>query len=260
VDCNTLQGSGRDSGPALHILLGVPPGYVGYVRGKGGVLSRIRDNPESIVLFDEIEKADPGVGKLLLQIIDDGRCEDNDGNLLDFRRSFIVFTTNAGAVYDQRQTIGFEKDAGPTEPTTDLDALKNQIRAMGLGEEFLGRIHHFFIFHGLQSDSVEVILRNQLERLGGTAEERGFSFEWDEPVVDHLVSQWQPRLGVRHLISILRNRVVEQLSVADAQKELEGVQTIRLELLAADEREGLKDLVGLARRTRTNGTLVISLA
>ncbi|MFC1660387.1 AAA family ATPase [Gemmatimonadota bacterium] len=260
VDCNTLQGSGRDAGPALNILLGAPPGYIGYVRGKGGVLSRVRDNPESIVLFDEVEKADPGVGKVLLQIIDDGRCEDNDGNLLDFRRSFIVFTTNAGAVYEHRQSIGFEKDSGPAEPTTDLEALKGEIRAMGLGEEFLGRISHFFVFHGLRADSVEVILKTQLERLAGTAEERGFGFEWDEEVVGHLVSQWQPRFGVRHLVAILRNRVVEQLSVADAQRELEGIQTIRLELMDAEGLEGLGDLAGLARRTRRNGTLVISLA
>ncbi len=82
VDCNTLQRSGSDSGPILNILLGVPPGYIGYVRGKGGVLSRVRDNPESVVLFDEIEKADASVGKTLLRIIDTGRCEDNDGNIL----------------------------------------------------------------------------------------------------------------------------------------------------------------------------------
>jgi ATP-dependent Clp protease ATP-binding subunit ClpA len=258
IDCNTLQGSGRDSGPALHILLGVPPGYVGYVRGKGGVLSRIRDHPESIVLFDEIEKADPGVGKLLLQIIDDGRCEDHDGHLLDFRRSFIVFTTNAGAVYDDK-TIGFGPDSGPPEPTADMEALKNEIRRMGLGEEFLGRITHFFEFQGLQADSVETILRAQLERLAGTADERGLGFEWEEAVVGHLVSEWQPRFGVRHLVAILRNRVVEQLSVAEAQGELKGVEKIRLEILETETLGEVGDLTGLAKRTRRNGTLVISL-
>ena len=258
VDCNTLQGAGRDSGTALNRLLGAPPGYIGYVRGQGGALSRIRDYPESIVLFDEIEKADPGVGKILLQIIDDGRCEDTDGNPLDFRRAFIIFTTNAGAIYDDK-TIGFGTELGPPAPTTDVDNVRSEIRRMGLGEEFLGRIGHFFVFHGLDADSVKQILQTQLASVAETAEERGFKLEWDEAVVGHLVSEWQPRFGVRHLVTILRNRVVEQLSVADAQGELKGVEKIRLEILDGELREGAHDLTGLAKRTRRNGTLVISL-
>ncbi|NQT13019.1 MAG: ATP-dependent Clp protease ATP-binding subunit, partial [Planctomycetes bacterium] len=100
VDCNTLQGSGHDDGPIRNILLGVPPGYVGYARGQGGLLSKIRDLSASVVLFDEFEKASPGVGELLLRILDEGRAEDVDGNILDFRRSYIIFTTNAGCTYD----------------------------------------------------------------------------------------------------------------------------------------------------------------
>jgi ATP-dependent Clp protease ATP-binding subunit ClpA len=224
------------------------------------VLSRIRDYPEGIVLFDEIEKADAGVGTLLLQIMDDGRCEDNDGNLLDFRRAFLVFTTNAGAVYQRQQTVGFLKEPAPSEPTTSLDALKAEIRAMGLGEEFLGRISHFFVFQGLRPEAVRVILQAQLGGLSGIAAERGYRLEWDDAVVDHLVSRWQPRFGVRHLVVILRNRVVEQLSVADAQGELKGVQTIRLELLRPAAAAGEEDLAGLARCSRRNGTLVIGVA
>jgi len=258
VDCNTLQGAGYDSGTAINRLLGAPPGYIGYVRGQGGALSRIRDYPESIVLFDEIEKAVPGVGKILLQIIDDGRCEDTDGELLDFRRAFIIFTTNAGAVYDDK-TIGFGTELGPQAPTTDVDNVRSEIRRMGLGEEFLGRIGHFFVFHGLEADAVKQVLQTQLGGLAETAKERGFKLEWDEAVVGHLVYQWQPRFGVRHLVTILRNRVVEQLSVADAQGELKGVEKIRLEILDGDVRKGAHDLTGLARRTRRNGTLVISL-
>ncbi|MFH1764067.1 MAG: AAA family ATPase, partial [Gemmatimonadota bacterium] len=260
VDCNALQGSGGDAGPALHVLLGPPPGYLGYVRGKGGVLSRIRDNPESIVLFDEIEKAGPGVGKLLLQIMDDGRCEDRDGNLLDFRRSFIVFTTNAGTVYQRPLAVGFGKEPTSPEPSTDLDALKNEIRAMGLGEEFLGRISHYFVFDGLQADSVRVVLEAQLRGLAEAAEERGIQLNWGDGVVAHLVSHWQPRFGVRHLMAILRNRVTEHLSVADAQGELRGVKRVLLEVLEAPEAGKLEDLAGLAVRRRENGTLVISLA
>jgi len=260
VDCNTLQPSGSDSGQALHILLGPPPGYVGYVRGKGGVLSRVREYPESIVLFDEIEKSDPGVGELLLQIMDSGRCEDSDGNLLDFRRAFLVFTTNAGAVYTNPKLIGFDPKALVSGPKTDVEGMKEAIRRMGLGEEFLGRISHFFIFQGLESKSVQTILEAQLEKLQDMAEVRGYQLDWNEGVLGHLMAQWQPRFGVRHLLAILRNRIVEQLSVADAQGELKGVAKIRLALMDTSGGGGeAPEMTGMAVRQRDGDTLVISL-
>jgi ATP-dependent Clp protease ATP-binding subunit ClpA len=259
IDCNTLQGSGYDPRGAISYLLGVEPGFVGYVQGKGGVLSRIRDKPESVVLFDEIEKADPGVGKLLLQIIDDGRVEDRDGNVLDFRRSFIIFTTNAGCVYDEKR-LGFEAGAGATQPRTDMESLKAEIRAMGLGEEFLGRIGHYFEFSGLDGDSIRQVLASQLDRLRETADIRGYDLEWHDEIVEHLASQWQPRFGVRHLLAILRNRIVEQLSVAEAQGELKGIKTIRLEVLETDGAGDNRDLAGLATRERRKDTLVIKVA
>jgi ATP-dependent Clp protease ATP-binding subunit ClpC len=261
VDCNTLQGDGRDGGPAQNVLFGPPPGYLGYVRGQGGVLNRIRDIPESVVLFDEIEKADPSVGELLFRIIDDGKCEDMEGSSLDFRRSFIIFTTNAGAVYDHEVAIGFGTDSkvGSGEPATDHAAMEAHFARMGLGQAFLGRVTHFFDFKGLKADSVRIILEAQLGGLTKTAEARGYAFDWEEEVLGHLVSQWQPRFGVRHLVSILRNRVIEQLSVADAQGELNGVERIRLEVLKTGLSEDLGDLAGLARRTRDQDTLVISL-
>jgi ATP-dependent Clp protease ATP-binding subunit ClpA len=263
IDCNTLQGSGHDSGPALNRLLGVPPGYIGYSRGQGGILSRVRDLPESIVLFDEIEKADPGVSRLLLQILDDGRVEDTDGNLLDFRRSFIVFTTNAGTVLE-RTHIGFgaeePKARAKDVPHVDLEALKAQLRSLGYGEEFLGRIQHFFVFRALEPAAIEAVIQRQLAGLRGAAELRGFELDWSPEVVAHLTAQWQPRFGVRHLTTILRNRITEQLSVAEAQNELAGVRRIRLQVLPAQETIAAQGLAGLASRERQAETMVIKLA
>lgn len=260
VDCNTLQGV-HDPGPALHILLGVPPGYVGYVRGKGGLLSRIRDKPESIVLFDEIEKAHPGVGKVLLQIIDKGNVEDNDGNFLDFRRAFIIFTTNAGCVYDSHQ-VGFDRSGASTvtSPKVDTEALKAELRGLGLGEEFLGRISHWFNFQGLQVDSIEKIIKIQLDRLRQKAHEMRYELAWDADIVSYLSSQWQPRFGVRHLTTILRNRIEEQLSVADAQGELKGVKKIYLEVLDTIDEDEARRFAGVAERELQGDTLIINLA
>jgi ATP-dependent Clp protease ATP-binding subunit ClpA len=268
VDCSTLQGSGYDSRPAQNRLLGPPPGYLGYARGQGGILSRVRDLPESVILFDEFEKADPGVGQLLLRILDEGRLEDVDGNVLDFRRSFIVLTTNAGARYGKPARTGFGLPGGerPERPTVDAEAVLAGLRATGLGEEFLGRIDHVFLFQSLEPEAIREVVGRQLERLRRTAEDRGLHMDWEPELVSHLLSQWQPRFGVRALSAMLHNRVIEQLSVAEAQGELEDVTGIHLDVLEKEVLKKLADLAksiglaGLATRERQDKLLVIALA
>jgi ATP-dependent Clp protease ATP-binding subunit ClpA len=217
--------------------------------------------PESIVLFDEFEKSHPGVGELLLQIIDNGRIEDVDGNVLDFRRSYIIFTTNAGCIYEFRK-LGFQKDnLDPAEtPRADTESMKRELRARGLGEEFLGRIGHIIVFKGLSEESIHEIVAHQLNGLKYTAELKGFELEWTADFESHLGSQWQPRFGVRHLTTILRNRITEQLSLADAEGELEDIIGIRLDLMSPQDVLELPDAAGLARRTREGKTLVIKLS
>jgi ATP-dependent Clp protease ATP-binding subunit ClpA len=262
IDCNTLQGSGRDAGPAINRLLGAPPGYIGYVAGQGGILSKIRDVPESIVLFDEIEKADPGVGKVLLQILDDGRVDDNDGNPLDFRRAYLIFTTNAGCTYDTVRSLGFGRGEEPEieSPRVDVDAVMAELRAIGHGEEFLGRNLQFFSFQGMDADAIRIIMGRQLESLRETADLRGYELTWDAEIEAYLASQWQPRFGVRHLTTILRNRVTEQLSVAEAQGELKDVAEIRLQVLPLGEGQEERKYTGLATRERRGRRMVILLA
>ena len=228
--------------------------YQGKKKFKASDLSK-----EMIRKFGEDECDKKSCKLALRQLMDSGRCEDSDGNLLDFRRAFLIFTTNAGAVYDNPKLIGFDPNAKSSGPKTDVAGMKEEIRKMGLGEEFLGRITHFFIFQGLGADSVQIILKAQLEKLQDTAEVLGYQLDWDEAVVHHLVAQWQPRFGVRHLLAILRNRIVEQLSVADAQGELKGLAGIRLGLMDAPAPGENRDLTGMATREREGDTLVISL-
>jgi ATP-dependent Clp protease ATP-binding subunit ClpA len=262
VDCNTLMGSGiEDPGPLINRLLGVPPGYIGYARGEGGLLSKIRDMPESVVLFDEIEKASPAIGKLLLQILDEGRVEDTDGNLLDFRRAFLVFTTNAGTVYDTKGTIGFQHDvttnqAGGSTPTVSIEAVKDDLRRRGYGEEFFGRQIDFIVFHAMARDDVAVVLERQLENLKDTAELRGYELGWEPDVFSHLLSEWTPRFGARWVFNILRNRIVEQLALADAQGELEGVTRIHLVLRPEVVADG-GQIGGMAGRRREGDTMTV---
>lgn len=259
VDCNTLSASDHDVSPAMHRLIGTPPGYVGYSRGQGGILSRIRDMPECIVLFDEFEKTPAGIGEFLLQILDDGRVEDVDGNILDFRRAFILFTTNVGCTYDSH-VMGFERASSNRGPRADDESIKRGLRDMGHGEEFLGRIHHYFVFKGLDEKAVPLILARQLEALQEAAELRRTKLSWSEGVIAFLTSQWQPRFGVRFLSTILRHRITEQIGIADAQGELGGIETIRLEVEPpADNGPDPARSSWLSARKREGHTLFIYL-
>ncbi|WP_374692617.1 AAA family ATPase [Accumulibacter sp.] len=256
VNCNTLQGSGRDIGPVINVLLGAPPGYVGFVRGQGGALSKIRDHPASVVLFDEIEKADPGVSRILLQILDEGRIDDHEGNPLDFRRSVIVFTTNAGSGQGQRP-IGFAADDPADRARSAADAVKDALRGLGYADEFLGRIGHTIVFHSLDRRTMRGVLERQLGGLRESAELKGYELSWDTELIEHLAAQWQPRFGVRHLTALLRIRIVEQLSLAEAQDELCGVRHIRVGILPPDVR-GV-DVASRVTRRREDDTLIIEL-
>jgi ATP-dependent Clp protease ATP-binding subunit ClpA len=266
IDCNTLQGSGsEDPGPVINRLLGVSAGYIGYARGEGGLLSRIRDVPESVVLFDEIEKASPAISKILLQILDEGRVEDADGNLLDFRRAFFVFTTNAGATYEAKRSLGFQAGvsrdrAGESVPTVSAEAVKADLRQRGYGEEFFGRQIDFIVFEAMERADVEVVLGHQLESLRDTAELRGYDLEWEPDVVAHLLAEWTPRFGARWVFNILRNRIVEQLALADAQGELEGVTRIHLVLRPDAGQDDARQIAGLAGRRREDDTLTVLVA
>jgi len=260
VDCNTLAGSALDGGPAINRLIGAPPAYVGYARGEGGLFSRVRDYPECVVLFDEFEKAPPHVGELLLQIMESGTTEDVDGNAIDFRRAFLIFTTNAGSHYEMRAPLGFGQPKNRPErtaPWADAASVQNAIRATGLGQEFLARIRDTFIFKSLDSDAIRQVLVRQLGALRAMAEPRGYALTWENALVPHLVEEWEPRLGVRHLVSILHGRVLEQISIADAQQEMTDIKAIHLEVIKQDERRALVPFAGAVARERRDDTLVV---
>ena len=146
-------------------LLGVPAGFVGH--GEGGLLTPIMEKPNAVVLFDEFEKADPSVGKLLLQIIDTGLQEDNMGNTLDFRRSIILFTSNLGVDYGSKtKRIGFG-DTKPKKsiPKVDEEKLRSELKLMGYGPEFLARVHEIFLYKSLDGEAISNILEIQVEKL-----------------------------------------------------------------------------------------------
>jgi ATP-dependent Clp protease ATP-binding subunit ClpA len=250
INANTLEGSGYDLGPATAELFGPPPGYTGYVRGQGAVLARVREFPESIVLFDEIEKAPPGVANLLLQILDEGRTQDMDGQVLDFRHSFIVFTTNAGNGGHGAHPIGLSAGDPVSRTGSEQDRVFSALHRMGFSDEFLGRIDRTFVFAPLGKDAIREVFMLRLADIRAELARRGLVLDVLPGLEDHVVSDWSPRFGARHVTHRFERELSDQLNLAESEKQLTNIRRVRLAVSTGHGK----------RRTMDGETLVIEIS
>lgn len=157
---------------AVSKLIGSPPGYVGYNEG-GQLTEKVRRNPYSVVLFDEIEKAHEDVFNILLQILDDGRLTDSKGRMIDFKNTILIMTSNVGATkINKNKVLGFETNKDKEDTRNQYYRMKESI----MGElkqkfkpEFLNRIDDIIVFHPLEEyhiyEIVKLMTRDVIQRL-----------------------------------------------------------------------------------------------
>jgi ATP-dependent Clp protease ATP-binding subunit ClpA len=228
VDCQNLQGSGSgwEANTLTWRLLGVAPGYKGHVPGcRDGLLVRVRDFPECVLLFDEFEKADTTVGRLILRILDEGKAQDSEGTEIDFRRCVVVLTSNAGVTYHdpERGSILLGRPAESRPPATvTAQTISEGLLATGLGQEFLGRVQHMILFRALDDDNIREIIGRQLASLKDLALARGKQLSWTPAALDRLAWGWRshPHLGARYLTTLVRIQILDPLNIAAASGEL----------------------------------------
>ena len=147
-------------------MIGSPPGYVGYEEG-GQLSEKVRRNPYSVILFDEIEKAHPDVLNILLQILDDGRVTDAQGRQVNFENTVIVMTTNAGSTYATNQ-MGFGRSRAEQESEKTAKALEQFLRP-----EFLNRVDEVIPFRQLSVEDFRRIVAIMLGQLSDVLKEKG---------------------------------------------------------------------------------------
>jgi ATP-dependent Clp protease ATP-binding subunit ClpB len=172
-------------------LIGSPPGYVGY--DDGGILTEaVRRRPYSIVLFDEMEKAHPDIFNILLQLLDDGRLTDSKGNLVNFKNTIVIFTSNVGSqdILDR----GLQGNYAEMQAAV-MAALKKQFRP-----EFLNRIDEFVTFKSLSRDNLRDIVNLELSRVQKRLADRELTIDMTENAKDWLAaSAFDPAFGARPL-------------------------------------------------------------
>lgn len=195
-------------------LVGAPPGYVGYEEG-GQLTEAVRRKPYSVVLFDEIEKANPDVFNILLQVLDDGRLTDNKGRFINFKNTIIIMTSNMGSdiIRENFKDFADKKEDEKEEiiATTKqdvMDRLKQIIRP-----EFLNRIDETVMFTPLNKKEILEIVELQVRSVKKMLAANGISLEVTKPALDLLAEDgYDPEFGARPVKRTIQRMVLNQLS------------------------------------------------
>ena len=185
---------------AVSKLIGATAGYVGYEDNSNTLTERVRRNPYSIVLFDEIEKADPQVITLLLQVLDDGRLTDGQGNTVNFKNTVIIATSNAG--------FGFGGDDQDENKTDIMERIAPYFRP-----EFLNRFNAVIEFNHLSKENLKKIVDLMLAQVNKTLAKKGITLDVTEGAKDLLMEQgYDKAMGARPLRRVVETEIRDNVT------------------------------------------------
>jgi ATP-dependent Clp protease ATP-binding subunit ClpC len=204
-------------------LIGSPPGYVGHEEG-GQLTEKVKRNPYSVVLLDEIEKAHPDLFNILLQVFEDGHLTDGLGNRVNFKNTIIIMTSNIGARFIQKKAgLGFQ--------TADTGAINRSVNDMVLGEvrktfnpEFINRIDEIIVFEALSDDDLRTITRLLVKQLNDNLVDRKIRLQLATEVVDWIIEQTckDRSYGARPLRRAIQRYIEDPLSEELIRGHLKG--------------------------------------
>src|SRR5512143_1708070 len=194
-------------------LFGAPPGYVGYEEG-GQLTEAVRRRPYRILLFDEIEKAHPEVWNALLQTLDDGRMTDGQGNIVDFRNTVLIMTSNLGTEYVRKGgTLGFLQ-AKASDEDREAHAKVEKALKGAFRPEFLNRVDEIIMFSPLSLEQMEEIVDLQMKEIQERLNEYRINVELTEAARKWLAKEgYDPAFGARPLRRAIQKYVESPLSV-----------------------------------------------
>ncbi|MCB7342953.1 MULTISPECIES: ATP-dependent Clp protease ATP-binding subunit [Blautia] len=213
-------------------LIGSPPGYVGY--DEGGQLSeKVRRNPYSVLLFDEIEKAHPDVFNILLQVLDDGHITDAHGRKVDFKQTIIIMTSNAGAqAIIEPKKLGFLSN---NDEKQDYERMKSgvmeEVRRL-FKPEFLNRIDEIMVFHPLNKTHIKKIVNIMLKTLEKRCKEQlDIQLKITETVRDFLAEAgFDSKYGARPLRRAIQTKLEDPMANALLEGTIKRGDTVRIQL------------------------------
>jgi ATP-dependent Clp protease ATP-binding subunit ClpC len=216
-------------------LIGAPPGYVGYEEG-GQLTEKVRRKPYSVLLLDEMEKAHPDVFNILLQILEDGRLTDGKGRTVDFRNTVVIMTSNVGANFINKATVGF----GATGEDADYEKMKERVMdelKRTFRPEFLNRVDDLIVFHALSEEHIRQIVEIMLDELNHRIEEFSLHIEVSDEVKGMLLKEgFDPNYGARPLRRVIQRRLEDGISEEMLQGKIAPGDTVAV---MVDDKESL---------------------
>jgi len=198
---------------AVSKLIGSPPGYVGHEEG-GQLTERVRRNPYSVVLLDEIEKAHPDIANILLQILEDGILTDSLGNQVDFRNTLIIMTSNLGTRFlTTKGHMGFREQSSEGDQKS-AEAMIHQELKKEFSPEFINRIDDIIIFNPLTQNELRAICRLLVDDVNLALVQKGVQIAIDDSVIDWLLrrAEEESNSGARPLRRAIQRYIEDELS------------------------------------------------
>lgn len=204
---------------AVNKLIGSNPGYVGYEEG-GQLTETIKNKKHCVLLLDEIEKADPEIYNIFLQVLDEGFLTDNSGMKVDFRNVIVIFTSNVGtkAASDFGKGIGFNENIDENSKRILLKQLKNKFPP-----EFLNRLDSIIYFNNLNDEDLKKIIKIEIAELEGKVKEIGYEVSYDENVVDFILDivKDQREFGARPIKRAIQDEIEDKITDLLLEREYE---------------------------------------
>ena len=209
-------------------LNGAPPGYVGYEEG-GELTEKVRNKPYSVLLFDEVEKAHPDIFNVLLQVLDDGVLTDSKGRKVDFSNTIIIMTSNLGATaLRDEKTVGF----GAKDIRFDQENMEKRIfeeLKKAYRPEFINRIDEKVVFHSLDSEHMQEIVKIMVKPLIASLAEKGIDLKLQASALKLLASHgYNPEMGARPLRRTLQTEVEDKLAELLLKGELVAGKSLKI--------------------------------
>ena len=203
-------------------LIGAPPGYVGY-DDAGQLTEKVKRKPYSIILFDEIEKAHPDVFNILLQVLDDGKLTDAQGNVVSFQNTIIIMTSNAGSNLNNN-SIGFDKK------TVDNNKIEENLKQV-FRPEFLNRIDEIIVFDPLTKQELLQIVDLMLKDTSNALKERNISLNVSDSAKEFILAKGTNlKYGARPLRRAIQRYVEDEISEMILRTEVTDGQTLNVDM------------------------------
>jgi ATP-dependent Clp protease ATP-binding subunit ClpC len=217
-------------------LIGSPPGYVGYDEG-GQLTEKIKNNPFSVVLFDEIEKAHKDVFNILLQILDEGHLTDSFGRKVNFTNTIVIMTSNIGAkkVSEFGKGLGFDTSFSDSQNSDVKKSIVQKSLKQHFNPEFLNRIDDIINFNALNKESIYKIIEIELSKLVIRLKEKNYKITFDKTIVERISElNTQEDYGARPIKRIIQNLCEDFLSESILRSEIKENENITLKYKDGD--------------------------